>query len=96
MYCGCIATEWDHLFPRGLRVYTRKGGTSNKKIVPVCADCNDSLRMQPFFTVRDRAAYLYSTYKKNWKQPYTEEQIDRITWLRKIVEVMGVFGDLGG
>lgn len=87
-YCGCIATEQDHLFCRGLRVRKRnRKHTSDGKVVPVCNECNRILRMKQLFTVYDRTEYLIEYYcTRRWKQPYTEEQLDRLIWMRNICQ----------
>lgn len=90
IYCGAIATERDHLYPRARRAvqprtrgYYKRGlnhdGSQHyDRTVPACSKCNRALRDYPDPDIRQRAAFLVEKWKDRGLDPA------RRKWLRAV------------
>src|SRR5262245_390081 len=94
IYCGCIATERDHLHARSLRLargqkrlnrrgYAHRSLTHAKQshydeTVSACTDCNRALKDFPNPNIRERAAFLTVLWRDRQLDP------ERLKWLRAV------------
>ena len=69
-YCQESAYTLDHVIPH---TYVAKNSKqprtySKSEVVPCCKECNNLLGSNLYFTIAERAGYLYTTYKKRYKK----------------------------
>tara|TARA_R110000744_G_C18865641_1_gene504561 strand:- start:35 stop:445 length:411 start_codon:yes stop_codon:yes gene_type:complete len=69
-YCKDIADTLDHVIPHSyVATNSKQIRTYNKnEVVPCCRECNSLLGSKLYFTIAERADYLYTTYKKRYKK----------------------------
>lgn len=74
-YCGELANTRDHIIPR---TYSGDETFSHDVCVPACKECNCLLGPRAYFTIAERAHYIYNTLQKRYKKvlssPYWKEK----------------------
>jgi hypothetical protein len=78
-YCKESADTLDHVIPH---TYVAKNSKqprtySKAEVVPCCRECNNLLGPDLYFTIAERADYLYTTYKKRYKKLLSIPQWDK-------------------
>jgi hypothetical protein len=102
VYCGCAATELDHVFPVSI---ARKLDLGNKSLmrklkrafllVPCCGDCNRTAGCHPFLGVKEKRTFIQSRLQERHKKIlksriWDDDELEEITGnlRREIIKTM--------
>ena len=81
-YCGSVnGLTRDHVIPVSFASASRH--YESKDIVSCCSECNSLLSDKLFFTIQDRAAYLYKVYSRKYSSAikipkWTKQELEEL------------------